>query len=63
MNRHNSLAGALSALTLAMFVMAATAADLTWDHNADGTASDGAGTWLDASQWLDGGSPATWEIR
>lgn len=38
----------------------AAAADLTWDHNADGTASDGAGTWLNAYQWLDGTTPATW---
>ena len=33
---------------------------LTWDHDADGTASDGAGTWLNANQWLDGVTPATW---
>ena len=36
------------------------AADLTWDHNADGTASDGAGTWLNANQWWDGAASATW---
>ena len=36
------------------------AATLTWDHNADGTASDGGGTWLNANQWLDGVTPATW---
>jgi autotransporter-associated beta strand protein len=34
---------------------------LTWDHNADGTASDGSGTWLNANQWLDGANPATWD--
>jgi autotransporter-associated beta strand protein len=38
----------------------AHAATLTWDHNADGTASDGGGTWLDANKWLDGVTPATW---
>ncbi|MFZ9937757.1 MAG: LamG-like jellyroll fold domain-containing protein [Luteolibacter sp.] len=37
-----------------------SAADLTWDHDADGTASDGAGTWLNANQWLDSATPATW---
>ena len=36
------------------------ATTLTWDHNADGTASDGIGTWLDANKWLDGVTPATW---
>ena len=36
------------------------AADLTWDNNADGTASDGTGTWLNANQWLDSVTPATW---
>ncbi len=37
------------------------AADLTWDHNADGNASDGDGTWLNANQWVDSvPSPATW---
>ncbi|MFI2796130.1 beta strand repeat-containing protein [Haloferula sp. A504] len=39
----------------------AHAATLTWDHDADGTASDGNGAWLGANQWLDGvPSPATW---
>jgi fibronectin-binding autotransporter adhesin len=41
-------------------ISSASAADLTWDHNADGTASDGAGTWLNANQWWDGVNPATW---
>ncbi len=36
------------------------AVDLTWDHNADGTASDGAGTWTNANQWWDGAASATW---
>jgi fibronectin-binding autotransporter adhesin len=36
------------------------AATLTWDHDANGTASDGAGTWLNANQWLDSVTPATW---
>jgi autotransporter-associated beta strand protein len=34
--------------------------NLTWDHDANGTASDGAGTWLNANQWLDGVTPVTW---
>jgi fibronectin-binding autotransporter adhesin len=38
----------------------AQAADLTWDHDGNGTASDGTGTWLTANRWLNGGTPATW---
>jgi autotransporter-associated beta strand protein len=50
-------------LALATFALVASplhAATLTWDHNADGTASDGSGIWLDPNKWLDGVTPATW---
>lgn len=51
----------LTALAFAGFATASsTAATLTWDADANGTASDGSGTWLNANQWLDGGVPATW---
>ena len=54
-----SIAAALAVLALgAGSALAQTT--LTWDHDADGTASDGIGTWLDADQWLDGATPATW---
>ncbi|MFZ9938594.1 MAG: hypothetical protein ACO3JG_16275, partial [Luteolibacter sp.] len=41
-------------------IYTAHAATLTWDHDTDGAASDGNGTWLGTSQWLDAGSPADW---
>lgn len=50
----------LLAASSLLAVSSASAADLTWDHNADSTASDGAGTWLNANQWLDAGLPAAW---
>jgi len=48
------------AVLLLVGLQTAQAADQTWDHDADGTASDGSGTWLDSNQWLDGVTPATW---
>jgi len=44
----------------AIFSATPTDPSVTWDHNADGTASDGGGTWLNANQWLDRGTPVTW---
>jgi autotransporter-associated beta strand protein len=55
---YNLLAALLAALVTSTAPVGA--ADLTWDHNADGTASDGDGTWLDANQWWDGAASATW---
>ena len=46
--------------TLKMDVFAGPAA-LAWDHDADGTASDGAGTWLGANQWWNGTAGTTWD--
>ncbi len=51
---------AVAALALLSLTTPLGAVGLTWDHDADGTASDGAGAWLGASQWLNGGTPATW---
>ena len=44
----------------AIFDATPTQPTVTWDHDADGTVSDGGGTWLNANQWLDGGTPVTW---
>ncbi len=55
--------GILTVAVLAFFTLAGVSANgavLLWDHNADGTVSDGTGTWLNANQWLDGATPATW---
>ena len=46
--------------TLKMDVFVGPAA-LTWDHDANGSASDGPGTWLGADQWWDGTASATWD--
>jgi autotransporter-associated beta strand protein len=48
------------AVAVILAVMVATtsmAANLTWDHDANGSASDGGGAWLGANQWV---GPATW---
>lgn len=56
---HNLPAALLAALVATTIPV--RAATLMWDHNADGTASDGIGTWLDANQWVDSvPNPATW---
>ena len=44
-----------------MVALPAGAASLTWDANGtDPNVGDGAGTWLDADQWWDGGANVTW---
>ncbi|MGB1130343.1 MAG: hypothetical protein ACPG4K_09840, partial [Haloferula sp.] len=57
MNIRRSL---LATAVATVSITASQAATLTWDHDADGTASDGSGNWLDANKWLDGVTPATW---
>ena len=61
MKRKSILRAFLLGFGSLLAVSALHAATLTWDHNADGTASDGTGTWLDANQWVDSvPNPATW---
>ena len=48
-----ALLAALAGLTVAG---SAHAVSLAWDHDMNGTASDGGGTWLAANQWVNGGS-------
>jgi len=48
-------------IVMVLAVSSVQAADLTWDHDADGTASDGSGTWLNANQWVSGGSSTNWD--
>jgi autotransporter-associated beta strand protein len=56
---HAAVFAALAALVATSIPV--RAATLTWDHDANGTASDGAGTWLNANQWVDSvPTPATW---
>lgn len=47
------------AVILTLGLQSATGADLTWDPGSGGT-SDGAGTWLAAGEWWDGGGNVDW---
>ncbi|MBT3295314.1 MAG: hypothetical protein HN919_22130 [Verrucomicrobia bacterium] len=47
------------AIAIAMVVGTAGAADLTWDPGGGGS-SDGAGTWLGAGEWWNGGANVDW---